>query len=85
MAGKKHSSSKSQGINFEDSLKRLETIVQVLEEGSVSLDEVMVMYEEGVQISKQCLEYLNDAELKLKRLSKNVDGSFEVVDHSLVD
>lgn len=66
--------------SFEQSMKRLEEIVQSLEQGSVSLDEAMTMYEEGVQISKQCLEKLNQAELKLKRLSKDVNGSFKLLD-----
>jgi len=61
-------------------LKRLEQIVETLEQGSVPLDEVMKMYEEGVQLSKQCLEHLHEAELKLKRLSKDVNGNFELVD-----
>jgi exodeoxyribonuclease VII small subunit len=66
--------------NFEHSLKRLEEIVETLEQGSVTLDEVMVMYEEGIELSKQCLGQLQQAELKLKRLSKDIDGNFELFD-----
>ena len=40
---------------FEQSLKRLQQIVETLEEGSVGLEEVMNMYEEGVKLSKRCL------------------------------
>jgi len=68
---------------FEESLKRLEEIVETLEQGSVSLDEAMKMYEEGVVLSKQCLEKLTQAELKLKRLSKDVNGNFELFDEEL--
>lgn len=64
--------------NFEQALKRLESIVEMLEQGTVSLDEAMSMYEEGVQLSKQCLETLTQAELKLKQLSKDVNGNFEL-------
>lgn len=85
MAAKKSASSKTQVGTFEMSLERLEKIVETLEEGSVSLDQVMTMYEEGVQLSKQCLEYLNQADLKLKRLSKDVHGKFELLDHDLND
>ncbi|MBI3364771.1 MAG: exodeoxyribonuclease VII small subunit [Ignavibacteriae bacterium] len=69
--------------SFEQSLKRLEEIVVSLEQGSTSLDEVMNIYEEGIALSKQCLEHLSQAELKLKRLSKNVQGSFELFDEHL--
>ena len=65
---------------FETSLKRLEEIVDTLEEGSVTLDQVVVMYEEGVHLSKECLAQLQQAELKLKRLSKDVSGNFQLID-----
>ena len=68
------------GQNFEDSLKRLEEIVELLEGGNVPLNEVMKMYEEGVQISKLCLDQLSQAEIVLKRLSKDAKGNFELFD-----
>jgi len=63
---------------FERSMMRLEEIVEKLESGSVPLDNAMELYEEGVNISKQCLEKLSQAELKLKKLSKDVNGNFEL-------
>jgi exodeoxyribonuclease VII small subunit len=69
--------------NFEQALKRLESIVETLEQGTASLDEAMSMYEEGVQLSKQCLETLTQAELKLKQLSKDVNGNFELSEEGL--
>jgi len=61
---------------LENSLKRLEEIVEKLENGDASLDDAMVLYEEGIQISKGCAEKLKAAELKIKKLSKDVDGQF---------
>lgn len=66
--------------SFERSLKRLEEIVETLERGGASLDEIMKIYEEGVQISKRCLEQLTGAELKLKRLTKDAQGNFDLTD-----
>ncbi|MBI3189621.1 MAG: exodeoxyribonuclease VII small subunit [Ignavibacteriales bacterium] len=63
---------------FEHSLKRLEEIVESLEDGNVPLDDALKLYEEGISISKQCVEKLNSAELKLKRLSKDAKGNFEL-------
>ncbi|HTK83360.1 MAG TPA: exodeoxyribonuclease VII small subunit [Bacteroidota bacterium] len=68
------------GPNFEQSLKRLEEIVESLERGNVPLNDVMKMYEEGVQISKFCLGQLSQAEIVLKRLSKDAQGNFELFD-----
>ena len=71
------SAAKKQGT-FEDSLKRLEKIVETLEQGSVPLDDIMRLYEEGVELSKRCLDELSQAELRLKRLSKDINGNFEL-------
>jgi len=62
--------------SLESSLKRLEEIVEKLEHGKASLDDAMVLYEEGIQISKECAEKLKAAELKIKKLSKDVEGQF---------
>lgn len=70
--------SKNSVGSFEQSIKRLEKIVETLEEGSVPLEDALKMYEEGVMLSKQCLEKLNQAELKLKKLSKDINGNFEL-------
>ncbi len=62
--------------SLESSLKRLEEIVETLERGDASLDDAVTLYEEGVQISKGCAEKLKAAELKIKKLSKEIDGQF---------
>ena len=68
---------------FEYSLKRLKQIVETLEEGSVSLEDVMKMYEEGVELSKRCLMQLQQVELRLKKLSKEMNGRFQLSDEAL--
>ncbi len=68
---------------FEYSLKRLQQIVETLEEGSVSLEDVMKMYEEGVELSKRCLMQLQQVELRLKKLSKEMNGRFQLSDEAL--
>jgi len=73
----KHSDSKS---SFESSLKRLEKIVETLEQGNVPLEDAMKMFEEGIELSRSCMERLTQAELKLKKLARKVDGSFEISD-----
>jgi exodeoxyribonuclease VII small subunit len=60
--------------SLEHSLKRLEEIVESLEGGGVALEEAVNLYEEGVRISKECAEKLKTAELKIKKLSKGIEG-----------
>ncbi len=81
-ASKKSASSESIP-NFEHSLKRLEEIVEALEQGNTPLDKAMKMYEEGVQLSKECLDVLSQAEITLKRLSKDAEGNLELFDERL--
>jgi exodeoxyribonuclease VII small subunit len=52
-------------VKFEDALGRLETIVQTLERGDLSLDESLKAFEEGVKLSKNCLKLLDDAERRV--------------------
>ena len=63
---------------MEGSLKRLEEIVESLEDGKVSLDEAVQLYEEGIGISKDCAEKLKSTELKIRKLAKSVGGDFEI-------
>lgn len=66
--------------SFEESLHRLEEIVEQLEHGNVSLEESIKMYEEGIALSKTCVEKLTQAEIKLKRLGKDMSGNFQLFD-----
>jgi len=66
--------------SFEHSLKRLEEIVESLEQGKVPLDEAVGLYEEGIQLSKECAEKLKATELKIRKLAKSVGGDFEVME-----
>ncbi len=67
-------------LSFEESLHRLERIVEQLEGGDIPLDESMRLYEEGIELSRVCAEKLTEAELKLKRLGKDMEGNFKLFD-----
>jgi exodeoxyribonuclease VII small subunit len=60
---------------FEDSLKKLETIVAQLEEGDLALEESLKLFEEGVNLSAACKQELDAAEGKVQMLVKQRDGS----------
>ena len=55
---------------FEKSLERLETIVQEMESGTLSLDKMMKDFEEGMGLVKFCNEKLNEVEHKIEILVK---------------
>ncbi|HLF15136.1 MAG TPA: exodeoxyribonuclease VII small subunit [Bacteroidota bacterium] len=64
--------------SFEERMRRLEEIVEALESGEKPLDDVVTMFEEGIRLSTECLEYLGKAELRLKKLSRDAAGKFEL-------
>ena len=55
-------------LNFEDSLAKLEGIVDALEDNDVSLEESVKKFEEGIKLVRDCQKQLNEAELKVNRL-----------------
>ncbi|HQF42025.1 MAG TPA: exodeoxyribonuclease VII small subunit [Ignavibacteriaceae bacterium] len=67
-------SKKKSLISFEDKLKRLEAITEKLESGEVDLEQSIVLFEEGVKLSKECISILNKAELKITTLQKELNN-----------
>jgi exodeoxyribonuclease VII small subunit len=61
--------------SFEESLKKLETIVDQLEKGDLTLEDSLKLFEEGVGLSAACKKELDDAEGKVQILIKQRDGS----------
>jgi exodeoxyribonuclease VII small subunit len=60
--------------DFEHSLARLEEIVRKLEGANLSLDDAMKLFEEGVQLSRDCQKHLEQAEGKVEILLKKTGG-----------
>ncbi len=61
-------------VDFERSLARLEEVVQKLENANLSLDEAMKLFEEGVELSRECQKQLEQAEGRVEVLLKKADG-----------
>ena len=60
--------------SFEAALKKLETIVQRLEQGELPLEESLTLYEEGIRLSRLCHAKLEEAEGKIELLLKDARG-----------
>ncbi len=67
-------------MKFEDALKLLEDIVEKLESGSLELEESIQLFEQGVKLSLYCQQQLKQAEGRVQRLVKNLNGEFELLD-----
>jgi exodeoxyribonuclease VII small subunit len=62
---------------FEESLKKLESIVGQLERGDLPLEDSVKLFEEGMQLSADCKKQLEEAEGKVEILIKQRDGSMK--------
>lgn len=58
-------------LGFEEALKKLEAIVEKLNDQDISLEESVALYEEGIKLSKICSETLESAALKIEQIDQN--------------
>lgn len=65
---------KEENINFEDAMKKLEDIAVELEKNDLNLDTSVLKFEEGMKLSKQCSQMLEDAEKRISILINTEDG-----------
>ncbi|MFQ5457258.1 MAG: exodeoxyribonuclease VII small subunit [Myxococcota bacterium] len=59
---------------FEDALRKLEGIVERLEDGEIPLEDALKLYEDGVRLSRLCEKKLEEAEKKIETLSQGSGG-----------
>jgi exodeoxyribonuclease VII small subunit len=59
---------------FEDTFKKLETIVNKLESGDLALEESLKLFEEGMRLSKVCSQKLAEVQKRVELLLKTEDG-----------
>lgn len=65
---------KEQSGNFESSLVALEKIVRELERGDLPLERSLELFEQGVRLSRECQDRLNEAERRIELLLRDADG-----------
>ena len=64
-------------MNFEESLKALQKIIEKLEDRNTTLDEGIAQFEKGVTITRDCLEIINGSLGKISLLQKDMDHLIE--------
>ena len=62
---------------FEESLAKLEELVEKMEAGELSLENSLKTFEEGVKLTRQCQQALVQAEQKVKVLIESQEGISE--------
>ena len=61
-------------LSFEQAFDEMEQIVRQLEEGQLSLDDSLALYERGQALSARCQQLLETAELKVQQLAPKSGG-----------
>ena len=61
---------KASTYNFEKSLVELESVVEQLEAGEISLEDSLKQFEKGIKLTRSCQKALQDAEQKVQILLK---------------
>ncbi|MCH9675713.1 MAG: exodeoxyribonuclease VII small subunit [Gammaproteobacteria bacterium] len=62
-------------MTFEKALKALETLVEQMEDGELSLEDAVRCYERGVALHQHCQRALDTAEQKVRILTERGDGA----------
>ncbi len=63
---------------FETALKRLEEIVETLEQGNIDIEKSLEYYEEGIQLIRQCSAKLKKIENKITLLGETEVGENDI-------
>lgn len=54
-------------LSYEDAVEKLESLLQVLEKGELSLEESLSLYEQGAALTSHCERKLDEAELRVRQ------------------
>ena len=69
--------------DFEAALTELDSIVKKLEDGDIPLEQSLLLFERGVQLSRFCHARLEEAERRIEILNER--GQLQPAPSSLVD
>lgn len=64
---------KKERPSFEEALKKLEAIVEKLNDEEITLEKSVELYEEGLRLSKICSETLENAALKIEQIDQTTN------------
>ena len=66
--------------NFEEQLTQLETVVERLERGELTLEESVRLFEEGMRLSQACKQELEQAEGRIQVLVEGKNGTLRAAE-----
>lgn len=64
--------------SFEEAMQQLEQLVEIMEQESLSLEDALEKFQQGVELTRFCQKSLNKAEQKIKILTNQGEKTFDV-------
>lgn len=64
-------------LTFEKAMEQLEKIVETMESGTLSLEQSLKQFEEGMKLSQYCAQKLEETEKKISLILEKSDGTTE--------
>lgn len=61
-------------IPFEEALQKLESIVEAMESGQLTLEQLLARFEEGARLARVCQTRLDAAEVRVQQLEQTLGG-----------
>jgi exodeoxyribonuclease VII small subunit len=61
---------RTEKINFESAIKELESLVEQMEQGDITLEQSLENFERGIELSRACQKALQEAEQKVQILTQ---------------
>ncbi len=62
---------------IDQDIKKLDELAKKMEAGELSLEEALKTFQEGIELIRRCSKTLEEAELKVKEIMRQPDGTFE--------
>lgn len=64
-------------LTFEKAMEQLEKIVETMESGTLSLEQSLKQFEEGMKLSQYCAQKLDETEKKISIILEKSDGTID--------
>ena len=65
----------NESLDFEKAMRKLESTVEALEGGTLSLDESLKRFEEAIALVRLCSDALEQAKQRVRVLTEGEDGA----------
>ena len=75
---------KNKELKFEEALEKLEVMVRKMEEGNLSLDDSLVLFEEGMELTQFCEQKLKEAQGRVETILSNKQKQDNLAWQSLI-